>query len=354
MIIMPDADLDQAADALIGAGYGSAGERCMAISVAVPVGEKTAEALLERLVPRVEKLSIGLSTDREADYGPLVTKEAQARVKGYVDLGVKEGATLVVDGRGFRMQGYENGYLHRRLPVRQRRRPTCDIYKEEIFGPVLSVVRARNYEEALDLPMKHEYGNGVAIYTRDGDAARDFASQDQYRHGRHQCADPGAARLSHLRRLEVLGLRRPQPARPGFDPVLHPHQDGHRALAVGHQGRRAVRHSDDALRSPMMSAFDPFDTATVIGLRLLGLGMMATNPTAARYNEAQRMVVEKQLAVLEGLFAMQLEWTRLLMTPLWFWPQPAAFADALGRAATGPAARRVAANARRLKARRSL
>jgi hypothetical protein len=104
----------------------------------------------------------------------------------------------------------------------------------------------------------------------------------------------------------------------------------------------------------MMSAFDPFDTATVIGLRLLGLGMMATNPTAARYNEAQRMVVEKQLAVLEGLFAMQLEWTRLLMTPLWFWPQPAAFADALGRAATGPAARRVAANARRLKARRSL
>jgi hypothetical protein len=104
----------------------------------------------------------------------------------------------------------------------------------------------------------------------------------------------------------------------------------------------------------MMSAFDPFDTATVVGLRLLGLGMMATNPTAARYNEAQRMVVEKQLAMLEGLFAMQMEWTRLLMTPLWFWPQPAAFADALGRAATGPAVRRVAANARRLKARRSL
>ena len=103
-----------------------------------------------------------------------------------------------------------------------------------------------------------------------------------------------------------------------------------------------------------MSAFDPFDTATVVGLRLLGLGMMATNPTAARYNEAQRMVVEKQLAMLEGLFAMQMEWTRLLMTPLWFWPQPAAFADALGRAATEPAVRRVAANARRLKARRSL
>ena len=110
MIIMPDADLDQATDALIGAGYGSAGERCMAISVAVPVGEKTAEALLERLVPRVEKLRIGLSSDREADYGPLVTKEALARVKNYVDLGIKEGAALAVDGRGFRMQGYENGF----------------------------------------------------------------------------------------------------------------------------------------------------------------------------------------------------------------------------------------------------
>src|SRR5688500_18482858 len=109
MIIMPDADLNQAVDALIGAGYGSAGERCMAISVAVPVGEKTADALLEKLVPRVEKLKVGLSTDREADYGPLVTKQHLEKVKGYIDLGVKEGATLAVDGRGFKMQGYENG-----------------------------------------------------------------------------------------------------------------------------------------------------------------------------------------------------------------------------------------------------
>jgi malonate-semialdehyde dehydrogenase (acetylating)/methylmalonate-semialdehyde dehydrogenase len=178
MIIMPDADLNQAVDALIGAGYGSAGERCMAISVAVPVGEKTADALLEKLVPRVEKLKVGLSTDREADYGPLVTKQHLEKVKGYIDLGVKEGATLAVDGRGFKMQGYENGnFLGGSLFDHVT--PAMRIYKEEIFGPVLSVVRAKTYNEGLDLANKHEYGNGVAIYTRDGDAARDFASKVQ-------------------------------------------------------------------------------------------------------------------------------------------------------------------------------
>ena len=176
MIIMPDADLDQATDALIGAGYGSAGERCMAISVAVPVGEKTAEALLARLVPRVEELKVGLSSDREADYGPLVTKDALARVRNYVDLGLEEGAELAVDGRGFRMQGYENGFFMGGC-LFDRVEPRMRIYQEEIFGPVLSVVRARNYQDAFDLPMKHSYGNGVAIYTRDGDTARDFASR---------------------------------------------------------------------------------------------------------------------------------------------------------------------------------
>src|SRR6478736_3526612 len=163
MIIMPDADLDQATDALIGAGYGSAGERCMAISVAVPVGEKTAEALLARLVPRVEELKVGLSSDREADYGPLVTKDALARVRNYVDLGLEEGAELAVDGRGFRMQGYENGFFMGGC-LFDRVEPRMRIYQEEIFGPVLSVVRARNYQDAFDLPMKHSYGNGVAIY----------------------------------------------------------------------------------------------------------------------------------------------------------------------------------------------
>jgi malonate-semialdehyde dehydrogenase (acetylating) / methylmalonate-semialdehyde dehydrogenase len=176
MIIMPDADLDQATDALIGAGYGSAGERCMAISVAVPVGEKTADALLARLVPRVEELKVGLSSDREADYGPLVTKDALARVRNYVDLGLEEGAELAVDGRGFRMQGYENGFFMGGC-LFDRVEPRMRIYQEEIFGPVLSVVRARNYQDAFDLPMKHSYGNGVAIYTRDGDTARDFASR---------------------------------------------------------------------------------------------------------------------------------------------------------------------------------
>ena len=178
MVIMPDADMNQAVDALIGAGYGSAGERCMAISVAVPVGEATANALMEKLIPRVEKLKIGLSTDREADYGPLVTKMALDRVKGYIDIGVKEGATLAVDGRGFKMQGYENGYF---LGGTLFDNVTKDmrIYKEEIFGPVLGVLRAKTYEEALGLCNDHEYGNGVAIYTRDGDAARDFASKVQ-------------------------------------------------------------------------------------------------------------------------------------------------------------------------------
>jgi malonate-semialdehyde dehydrogenase (acetylating) / methylmalonate-semialdehyde dehydrogenase len=178
MVIMPDADMDQAVDALIGAGYGSAGERCMAISVAVPVGHGTAERLMDKLVPRVESLKIGPSTDASADYGPLVTKAHLDKVRSYVDLGVKEGAKLVVDGRGFSMQGYENGFylggcLFDNVTEDMR------IYKEEIFGPVLSVVRAPTYDKALSLCNDHEYGNGVAIFTRDGDAARDFAAKVQ-------------------------------------------------------------------------------------------------------------------------------------------------------------------------------
>ena len=175
-IIMPDADIDQAVDALIGAAYGSAGERCMALSVAVPVGQKTADALVEKLMPRVESLKIGLSTDEGADYGPLVTKEALERVRGYIDVGVGEGAKLVVDGRDFRMQGHEGGYFIGGS-LFDHVTPDMRIYKEEIFGPVLTVVRAKDYEAALRLPNEHEYGNGVAIFTRDGDAARDFAAR---------------------------------------------------------------------------------------------------------------------------------------------------------------------------------
>lgn len=176
MIIMPDADLDQAVNALVGAGYGSAGERCMAISVAVPVGQETADRLIAKLAPKVEELRIGPYNDEKAEMGPLVTKEAQTRVLGLIDRGVEEGAKLVVDGRGFKMQGYENGYFVGGC-LFDNVTPEMDIYKTEIFGPVLSVVRANTYEEAIQLPIKHEYGNGVAIFTRDGDAARDFASR---------------------------------------------------------------------------------------------------------------------------------------------------------------------------------
>jgi len=148
----------------------------MAISVAVPVGEKTADALIKKLIPRVESLKVGPSTDPNADYGPLVTKQALDRVKGYVDTGVKEGAKLLVDGRGFKMQGYENGFFMGGC-LFDNVTTDMTIYKEEIFGPVLSVVRAKDYEEAVRLPSDHEYGNGVAIYTRDGDTARDFVSR---------------------------------------------------------------------------------------------------------------------------------------------------------------------------------
>ena len=176
MVIMPDADIDQAVDALIGAGYGAAGERCMAISVAVPVGEKTADALVQKLIPRVESLKVGPSTDPQADYGPLVTKAHLNKVRGYVDTGVKEGAKLLVDGRNFKMQGYENGNFLGGC-LFDHVTPDMTIYKEEIFGPVLSVVRAKDYAEALRLPSEHEYGNGVSIFTRDGDTARDFTSK---------------------------------------------------------------------------------------------------------------------------------------------------------------------------------
>src|SRR5450432_943580 len=176
MIVMPDADMDQAVDALIGAGYGSAGERCMAVSVAVPVGAKTADVLLAKLIPRVEGLKIGPSSDTQADYGPLVTGAHLDKVRGYVELGIREGAKLKVDGRGFKLQGYENGFFMGGC-LFDEVAPHMRIYQEEIFGPVLCVVRAKDYEEAVRLPSEHDYGNGVAIFTRDGDTARDFTER---------------------------------------------------------------------------------------------------------------------------------------------------------------------------------
>jgi malonate-semialdehyde dehydrogenase (acetylating)/methylmalonate-semialdehyde dehydrogenase len=175
---MPDADLDQVTNELIGAGYGSAGERCMAISVAVPVGQKTADALVARLKPRVEALRVGIPTDPEADYGPMVTAAHREKVKAYIDQGVKEGAKLLVDGRGFTLQGYEKGY-YLGGSLFDRVTPEMGTYQDEIFGPVLQVARADDFDAAAALPTNHQYGNGVAIFTRDGDAAREFASKVQ-------------------------------------------------------------------------------------------------------------------------------------------------------------------------------
>lgn len=178
MVIMPDADLDMATDALIGAGYGSAGERCMAISVAVPVGKNTADALVAKLEDRVRHLKVGHSLDKGSDFGPVVAGAAKERIENYIQSGVEDGATLVADGRGLTVDGYEGGFW---IGPTLFDNVTKDmkIYKEEIFGPVLSVVRASDYDEALRLCSEHEFGNGVAIFTRDGDAARDFASRVQ-------------------------------------------------------------------------------------------------------------------------------------------------------------------------------
>ena len=176
MVIMPDADLDMAADALIGAGYGSAGERCMAISVAVPVGEETANRLVDKLQDRVKALKVGHSLAKDSDFGPVVAPSAKERIEGYIQSGVDEGATLLADGRGLTVEGYNDGFW---LGPTLFDHVTSDmkIYREEIFGPVLSVLRAADYDEALRLCSEHEFGNGVAIFTRDGDAARDFASR---------------------------------------------------------------------------------------------------------------------------------------------------------------------------------
>ena len=175
MVVMPDADMDQATDALMGAAFGSAGERCMAVSVAVAVGD-AGDSLMERLAPRARSLKVGPGTDDESEMGPLVTARHLERVRGYIDLGVEEGADLVVDGRGFTLQGYENGHFIG-PSVFDNVTPDMRIYREEIFGPVLSVVRMPDFDSALGIVNGHEYGNGAAIFTRDGDAARTFGAE---------------------------------------------------------------------------------------------------------------------------------------------------------------------------------
>ena len=175
-VILPDADLDQAVADIMGAAYGSAGERCMALSVVAAVGEKTADAVREKLVEAISKLRVGVSSDPDAQFGPVVSAAHRAKVEGYIQMGVDEGAELVVDGRGFTLQGHEDGYfvgptLFDRVTSQMKS------YQDEIFGPVLQMMRAATFEEALSWPSQHAYGNGVAIFTRNGDAAREFADR---------------------------------------------------------------------------------------------------------------------------------------------------------------------------------
>ena len=175
-IVLPDADLGAAVKDIVGAAYGSAGERCMALPVAVPVGKATADELRERLLAEIETLKVGVSSDPEAQYGPVVSAAHKKRVEDYIELGVREGAELVLDGRGFSLQGHENGFFIGPTLFDQVA-PDMRSYQDEIFGPVLQIVRAESFEEALALPSNHAYGNGVAIFTRDGRAARDFAAR---------------------------------------------------------------------------------------------------------------------------------------------------------------------------------
>ncbi len=175
-IVMPDADLDQAADAIAGAAYGSAGERCMALSVAVAVGNDIGDQLIQKLIPRTKALKIGSAKDLNADMGPLITQQHLEKVKNYVKEGIKEGAKLVVDGRNFKLAGHENGFFMGGC-LFDKVNSNMKIYREEIFGPVLILIRAKNFDEAIALINDHEFGNGTAIFTRDGDTARTFASR---------------------------------------------------------------------------------------------------------------------------------------------------------------------------------
>ena len=175
-IVMPDADLDQVVQDLAGAAFGSAGERCMALPVVVPVGDRTAEALREKLIPAIEALRVGVSTDAEAQFGPVVNAAHKKRVEDWIQTGVDEGAELVIDGRAFTLQGHEQGFFIG-PSLFDRVTPAMRSYQEEIFGPVLQMIRASDFETALSLPSKHQYGNGVAIFTRNGHAAREFAQR---------------------------------------------------------------------------------------------------------------------------------------------------------------------------------
>ena len=175
-VVMPDADLDQVVNDLTGAAFGSAGERCMALPVVVPIGEDTADRLREKLIPAINALRVGVSNDPDAHYGPVVTPEHKARVEQWITTAEEEGGEIVIDGRGFSLQGHEKGFFVGPTLI-DHVTPQMKSYQEEIFGPVLQIVRAKDFEDALRLPSEHQYGNGVAIFTRNGHAAREFASR---------------------------------------------------------------------------------------------------------------------------------------------------------------------------------
>jgi hypothetical protein len=243
-VVMPDADLDQTVADIMGAAYGSAGERCMALPVVVPVGEATAEALREKLIPAIEALRVGISSDPDAHYGPVVSAAHKARIEGYIQMAIDEGSELVVDGRGFSLQGYEDGYFLGPTLLDQVK-PTMRSYQEEIFGPVLQIVRAADGRGGdgprLPPPVRQRRGHLHPQRRRRPRVRRPGRDRD----GRHQCADPGAGVLPLVRRLEALGLRRPQPVRHGRRALLHPHQDRDRPLAERRGGvRPELRHPD--------------------------------------------------------------------------------------------------------------
>ena len=240
LVVMPDADVAQAADALVGAAYGSAGERCMAISVAVAVGDATADALVAALRERLAAMRVGPGDADGVEMGPLITAEHRERVRSYVDLGVTEGAELVVDGRAQRFDG-DGFFLGASLFDRVT--PEMRIYREEIFGPVLVIVRAGSFEEALAIVDAHPFGNGAAdLHPRRRRRTRVQPPRPR-RDGRHQRSDPGADGVPLLRRLEALALRRRARARDGGRSVLYAPEDDDRALAERSSTRRRLQHS---------------------------------------------------------------------------------------------------------------
>ncbi len=240
LVVMPDADMDQVTDALMGAAYGSAGERCMAISVAVAVGDKTGDEVIKRLAPRVRALKVGPHTDPEAEMGPMVTQDSLARIKGYIDAGVREGAELVVDGRQLAMQGLEKGYFLGGC-LFDRVTPEMSIYTDEIFGPVLGVVRVDGLRDGPRpgerSPVRQRHGD---LHPRRRRRAR-LRRPGPGRHGRRQRADSGAGGLPQLRRLEAVAVRRSARLWSRQCQVLHQGQGGDSALAVGHPRRRPVQ-----------------------------------------------------------------------------------------------------------------